>query len=79
LGLGSFKSVSKEIGGGGQLSEPFDALEAAFRPGVRSDLQERLEREVIEALGRLRHGRQPDAKGYWHGRREARSWADSAA
>jgi transposase-like protein len=53
-----------------QLTEPFDALEEAFRLGVRSYLQELLELEVTEALGRLRHGRQPDAKGYRHGRRE---------
>ena len=52
------------------LTEPFDALEEAFRLGVRSYLQELLELEVTEALGRLRHGRQPDAKGYRHGRRE---------
>jgi transposase-like protein len=53
-----------------QLTEPFDALQEAFRLGVRSYLQELLELEVTEALGRLRHGQQLDAKGYRHGRHE---------
>lgn len=52
------------------LDEPFDALEQAFRLGVRSYLQELLELEVTQALGRLRHGRQDAAKGYRHGHRD---------
>lgn len=46
-----------------------DPLEQAFRVGVRGYLQELLEQEVTEALGRLRHGREVTAQGYRHGHR----------
>jgi transposase-like protein len=46
-----------------------DPLEQAFRKGVQSYLQELLEEEVTEALGRLRHGREATASGYRHGHR----------
>lgn len=49
--------------------DPFDALGEAFRLGVRSHLQELLGLEVTRALGRLRHGRQSEAKGCRHGHR----------
>ena len=47
-----------------------DPLEAVFRSGVRSYLQELLEQEVSAALGRLRHGREEAAQGYRNGHRE---------
>ncbi|MGH7106465.1 MAG: IS256 family transposase [Acetobacteraceae bacterium] len=46
-----------------------DPLEQQVRGGVRQFLQELIEQEVSEALGRLRHGRAPGAKGYRHGHR----------
>ena len=51
--------------GGGWL----DPLEQQVRGGVRQFLQELIEQEVTEALGRLRHGRAEGAKGYRHGHR----------
>ena len=51
------------------LEDWVDPLEQAFRSGVRTYLQELLELEITDALGRLRHGRQPGAKGYRHGGR----------
>lgn len=51
------------------LEDGVDPLEHAFRIGVRNYLQELLEQEVTTALGRLRHGRHTDAKGYRHGHR----------
>ena len=50
-------------------SEWLDPLEQQVRGGVRQFLQELIEQEVTEALGRLRHGRTEDAKGYRHGHR----------
>ncbi|MGH8113668.1 MAG: IS256 family transposase [Rhodanobacteraceae bacterium] len=46
-----------------------DPLEQALHDGVQQYLQELLEREVAEALGRLRYGRQAGAKGYRNGHR----------
>jgi len=65
--------MSKAITAGAAPFEPddgFDPLEQAFRVGIRSYLQELLEQEVTEALGRLRHGREAGAKGYRNGHRE---------
>jgi len=46
-----------------------DPLGQHVRGGVRQILQELIEEEVTEALGRLRHGRTEGAKGYRHGHR----------
>ncbi len=50
-------------------SEWLDPLEQQVRGGVRQFLQELIEQEVTEALGRFRHGRAEGAKGYRHGHR----------
>jgi transposase-like protein len=50
-------------------SEWLDPLEQQVRGGVRQFLQELIEQEVTEALGRLRHGRTEGVQGYRHGRR----------
>ncbi|MGA7537156.1 MAG: IS256 family transposase [Steroidobacteraceae bacterium] len=50
-------------------SEWLDPLEQQVRGGVRQFLQELIEQEVTEALGRLRHGRAEGARGYRHGHR----------
>ena len=52
-------------------NEWLDPLEQQVRGGVRQVLQELIEQEVTEALGRLRHGRAEGAKGYRHGHRRA--------
>jgi putative transposase len=49
--------------------EWIDPLETALREGVQSYLRELLELEVTAALGRLRYGRQGQAKGYRNGHR----------
>ena len=49
--------------------EWLDPPEQPVRGGARQFLQELIEQEVAEALGRLRHGRTEDAKGYRHGHR----------
>jgi transposase-like protein len=46
-----------------------DPLAQLVRGGVRQFLQEFIEQEVTEALGRLRHGRAEGAKGYRHSHR----------
>ncbi len=46
-----------------------DPLEQALREGVNRYLQELLEHEVNEALGRLRYARGTSASGYRHGHR----------
>jgi transposase-like protein len=49
--------------------EWIDPLETALREGVQSYLRELLELEVTAALGRLRYGRQKQAKGHRNGHR----------
>lgn len=51
------------------LDDWIDPLEQALREGVHSYLRELLELEVTEALGRLRYGRQANARGYRNGHR----------
>lgn len=46
-----------------------DPLETALRDGVQSYLRELLELEVTAALGRLRYGRQAEARGQRNGHR----------
>ena len=48
-------------------SEWLDPLEQQVSRGGRQFLQELIEQEVTEALGRGRHGRAAGAKGYRHG------------
>lgn len=50
-------------------SDWLDPLEQQVRGGVRQFLQELIEQEISEVLGRLRHGRAEGAKGYRHGHR----------
>ena len=49
--------------------EWLDPPEQPVRGGARQFLQELIEQEVTEALGRLRHGRTEGVQGYRHGRR----------
>jgi transposase-like protein len=51
------------------LKDWIDPLEQALREGVQTYLRELLELEVTAALGRLRYGRQTDAKGRRNGHR----------
>jgi putative transposase len=51
------------------LNDWLDPLEQALRIGVHQVVQELLEAEVNEALGRLRYARNPNAKGYRNGHR----------
>ena len=50
-------------------SEWLHPLEQQVRSGVRQFLQEPIEQEVTEALGRLQHGRTEGTTGYRHGHR----------
>jgi putative transposase len=49
----------------------FDPIEMALRERIRGFIEELLEQELTEALGRQRHGRGP-SPGHRHGRRERR-------
>ena len=49
----------------------FDPIERALRERIRGFIEELLEQELTEALGRRRHGRGP-SPGHRHGRRERR-------
>ena len=49
----------------------FDPIEAGLRERIRGLIEELLEQELTEALGRPRHGRGP-SPGHRHGRRERR-------
>jgi transposase-like protein len=49
----------------------FDPIETALRERIRGFIEELLEQELTEALGRRRHGRGP-SPGHRHGRRERR-------
>lgn len=52
------------------LDDWLDPLETALREGVHSYLRELLELEVTQVLGRLRYGRQAEAKGSRNGHRQ---------
>src|SRR3954453_1929315 len=49
----------------------FDPIEAGLRERIRGFIEELLEQELTEALGRRRHGRGP-SPGHRHGHRERR-------
>src|SRR5690348_18374899 len=49
----------------------FDPIETALRERLRGFIEELLEQELTEALGRRRHGRGP-SPGHRHGHRERR-------
>jgi transposase-like protein len=51
------------------LDDWIDPFEQALRTGVHQFVQELLEAEVNEALGRLRYARSPSAKGHRNGHR----------
>lgn len=57
------------VGSAVAFADWIDPLEQALREGVNRYLQELLEHEVNEALGRLRHARGESGKGYRHGHR----------
>ena len=50
----------------------FDPIEAGLRDRVRGFIEEMIEQELAAALGRERHARSADSKGYRNGTRERR-------